>query len=52
MKGLLHSVPENVASKHPDLEQLINECLNGIVDGDRFVTVKLLLELLNKILFD
>lgn len=52
MKGLLHSVPETVASKHPELEQLITDCLNGNVNGDRFVAVKLLLELLNKILVE
>lgn len=51
-KGLLHSLPVTITDEHPELEELIKECVNGSVDGGRFVTVNLLLELLNKILLD
>lgn len=51
-EGLLHSVPDDFTGEHPELKQLIRECVNGSGDGGRFVTVNLLLELLNKVLFD
>ncbi|KAG4068910.1 hypothetical protein HA402_005058 [Bradysia odoriphaga] len=50
--GLLHSVPDTISTQNPELQQLINQCIDGNIDGDRFVTVKLLLELINKVLFN
>lgn len=48
-EGLLHSIPDTISSRSK-LQQLINQCVNDDDNGDRFVTVSLLLELFNKML--
>lgn len=50
--GLLHSVPETISNAYPELQQLVDQCIGGNMNGDRFVTVNKLLELFNKIVLE
>lgn len=50
--GLLHSIPDEI-TRGPELQKLVNLCINGNIDGgDRFVVGNLLSELFNKILYN
>ncbi|KAJ6646815.1 Divergent protein kinase domain 2A [Pseudolycoriella hygida] len=50
-RGLLHSVPDTIVREHPQFQQMIDQCVNGMADDDRFFTTNLLLEMFNKILY-